>query len=494
MSILRSWLSLFLACLLLCWAAPTLAQSSSTKMGESPLSVVGLSRVNVARTAERTLVVAGSAQPSWFESFDDDLGTTTRLQGILAAAYSPLPQLTVGANLTGRIDFSSGARAFGQPMFLARYVHEFSELISAGLQGQLLLEAGKAPSVFGVSPQISGLVSLSPHRLTTLALELGYFLDRSGGNLTPADVTQLRILVGASSAPSIPWGFGVSQRLGNRGTELMIETSGRILVGRQAPRFMESPWLVSIGGRHPLSPDWSISAGIEAALSARPDVPPLESDDPDRMQPYPPRLGGSLSVIYRPVFKKRIQGSIAIHGNLARAAPAPTLEPAAPPSSDIKGRIVDEGGRPVSDVEVKLTLSDGSNVQERTYADGTFVFPGIQNADQTTLSVRTPGFDKVEVVIAPGPSRFQEVVLYPAMPAGQVRGEVKTLKGEPISAEITVDPTKQVIQTAQDGSFDFELAPGRYTIAFEHEDYSAQRRVIVVEDHGVVILNIALTP
>ena len=64
--------------------------------------------------------------------------------------------------------------------------------------------------------------------------------------------------------------------------------------------------------------------------------------------------------------------------------------------------------------------------------------------------------------------------------------------GQPIAATITVTPGNHSVTVRADGSFDLELAPGTYTVKFQHEDYATQRRTIRLQDRGVVILNIAL--
>lgn len=458
-------------------------------MGETPLTFVGLSRLNIAQEAQRTWVVAGTARAAWFENFDDDIGGGARLEGLLAASYSPLPQFSVGAKVAGRLDWFAAdekVSKWGSPEFVARYAQEFADKFGAGVQAQVGVVTGRAPSVQAVSALLTAMFSYSPTKSTTLGAELGYYFDQSDRGLDQPDLKpSAPITLEASAYTSIPWGLGVSQRFGNLRTEWLLETTGRILVGAGAPSFGQSPWLVSVGARHPVSRDWSISGTLEGALSGRPET--LGIAEP---QPIPARLGASVTVLYRPVFTRRISGRIAVQGD---APPPQAIAVTTAPSSELTGRVIDEGGRPLADAEVRL-LQDGRERTERTYADGTFRFAEVVDATEVRLRIATPGYDQVDATLAPGAQRFREVVLYPATPAGQVRGEVKTMNGEAIAARISVQPGSEEIQAHEDGSFEFELAPGRYTITFEHDDFSLQRRVIVVEDHGVVILNIALTP
>jgi 5-hydroxyisourate hydrolase-like protein (transthyretin family) len=156
--------------------------------------------------------------------------------------------------------------------------------------------------------------------------------------------------------------------------------------------------------------------------------------------------------------------------------------------------VVDEGGRPLADVEVILTREGSQPLATRTYADGRFEFKEVPDEGDVQLEIKTPGYEVRKISYAEGEDRSSEVVLYPALPAGQVRGAVLDLSGNPVAAKITITPGDHEVDVKEDGSFELELTPGRYTVRFHHADYKNQMRVVVVEDRGVVILNIALSP
>jgi hypothetical protein len=161
-------------------------------------------------------------------------------------------------------------------------------------------------------------------------------------------------------------------------------------------------------------------------------------------------------------------------------------------SSPVSGAVVDEGGRALADASVTLEMLGREPHQERTLADGKFEFAAVPEGE-ASVRVNAPGYEEALVQIAEGKSRVVEVMLRPSVPAGQVRGKVLDLKGNPVKATLRISPGDQLIETQADGSFELELAPGRYTVRFEHEDFGSQRRTISVQNRGVVILNIALS-
>jgi hypothetical protein len=152
----------------------------------------------------------------------------------------------------------------------------------------------------------------------------------------------------------------------------------------------------------------------------------------------------------------------------------------------------------MSDVEVVLHQEGQPPRSERTFPDGHFEFRDVP-LGAVSLGVAEPGFDRVKVEFGPEQPRTSEIVLRPAVPAGQVRGKVLDLQGMPVVAQVKVNGdggsrpgSEQVVVVAPDGSFELDLTPGRYLVRFEHADFAPQRRSIVVKDKGVVILNIAL--
>lgn len=454
-------------------------------------------RVGVPVPAPGTVALAASAGYSFIDAAFDLEDPGSRLRGSVGTSVAVLPYLLVGADARGHMDLFGSAdddrpNLYGEPRLTARLHLPASEVLYFGAQLDARLVGAEAPNIdFGAtSPSVRGLLGARVADRTWLGAELGFHLDNSAqalpdqGLISSAD----RISVGASSSSSIPWGVGVSHRLG-LGLELLGELRGEVLVGGDAPRFLESPWGLGLGVRQPLTDYLDAMLSTDVSLSARPDL------DPEVYVPIEPRVGVLLTAIFRLGVKKDEPA-------IEKPAPKPKEpeqkveeDPKEPeiPMVPVQGMVVDEGGRPLPDVAITLTREGFEPLVERSYADGTFAFKDVAEG-AVELNFSTPGYDEVQLSIDAGQERQREVVLYPALPAGQVKGEVRDLKGNPLKAKISITPGDSEIEVGEDGTFELELAPGSYTVHFEHPDLSPQKRFIRVQDRGVVILNIALAP
>lgn len=479
--------------LALSFASVTARAEEEEIVGSNDRALPAIVHVGAPVPANTVVRVAGAAGYGWFESFADMEGSLNRVEGNLAVSVSPLESLTFGLDAEGHYDiYSEGNAGVGAPRLSARYARPLNKNLHVGGQFDLSLVGAKAPDFDfdAFSPLLKGLIAARLAERTWLAAELGFDIDMSKNVYAPDEYpsTADNLTVGASSSPSIPWGVGVSHRLSGPRTELLSEVSGNILVGGNAPRFSESPFRLDLGVRQPLIAGLSLGAIFEVGLSARTDEPQGEV-----YVPREPRLAGLVTLGWhlqkkepppKPVQKKAVKKVVK---------PLPPPKPVVETSKAI-GSIVDEGGRPLSDVEVVLTQEGAAARTTRSLADGRFEFENIPVKGDAQLEFKTPGYEVVKRTYAEGAERSAEIVMYPALPAGQVRGAVLDLAGNPVVATIEITPGDQEMVVNADGTFELELSPGKYTVRFRHEDFKNQRRVIVVQDRGVVILNIALSP
>jgi hypothetical protein len=80
----------------------------------------------------------------------------------------------------------------------------------------------------------------------------------------------------------------------------------------------------------------------------------------------------------------------------------------------------------------------------------------------------------------------------PALPPGQIRGRVRSLRGPALRAEIEIAPLGLQTQSEADGSFAIDVAPGDYEVTVRAKGHVAQTRTATVEQNGVTILVIDL--
>ena len=466
----------------------------------------GLLNLSTAAPAPAAFTAAVNGGYSWTEELPAQQGSSHRLSSSLAAAYSPIPELIFGVQVMGRLDLfsdsSESANLLGEPRLSGRLRKDLTDALQAGIEVGARFLGQRAPDVHfaSTSPWLLGLLSAKLGSKTKLASQLGVHFDNSGNVLEGSQQlsTADRFTLGAGDFAQLTWGLGVGHQWGGSSTELLAEFSGETLLGAGAPSFDQSPWRLSAGARHFLSRSWSLVGGLNLGLSRRP------SSFTNDQAPLEPRLGAALTIAFHPT-PPPPPPPVAIEPQVEEPAADETPEAAPEPviaRSSITGTVVDEGGRPIPDAEVSWTpsgspegqASDEAAQSTRTYADGRFEFKEVRDESTGQLVVSTPGFDSASVDLEAGTERNTEVILYPALPAGQVRGKVLDLAGNPVEAQITVEPGNRPAIVGADGSFELELVPGRYTLTFEHAELSTQRRVIVVEERGVIIVNIALSP
>jgi Carboxypeptidase regulatory-like domain len=466
-------------------------QANAQAPGNGVRAMPAVVNVGVAAPAEATVVVAGGVGYGYLDAGEGQ-PAAGRAAGGLALAFSPLPELTFGADVTGRRDgYYDGVNWYGEPRLSARFATALSatQFLGATLDARFI--GAEAPSIewTATSPSLRGLYAARLRRQTWLGVEIGFELDRSVEalpHLARMSVTDKRTLA-ASSWNSIPVGLGVAHDLG-AAWQLLGELSGKWLVGAANPTVLQSPWRGSAGVRHRLSPSWSAQLGVEVALSQRPTLPAAQT------LPQEPRVSGFLGLVWtlpREVAIAKAPPKLKPPPKPVFVAPVQVEAPKPPLSAPVVGTLVDEGGRPLADAKVVL-LREGVEVGHvRTTGDGQFAFDQV-TLGPVVLRVNESGYEPIEVSVGAAETRSAELVLRPAVPAGQVRGKVLDLQGNPITAQVTVKPGELSSTTALDGSFELDLAPGRYTVRFEHPSFAPQRRTIVVKDRGVVILNISL--
>jgi hypothetical protein len=145
------------------------------------------------------------------------------------------------------------------------------------------------------------------------------------------------------------------------------------------------------------------------------------------------------------------------------------------------------------DVEVTLRSALGTVQTVRTDASGAFVFRAVQRG-AWLLTTATADYDPTarELEVAEPQANAGEVVIYPALPAGQVKGRALDLRGNPVAATVVFEPGGLTLQVAADGSFTVDLKPGNYSVRVSHPDFATQLRSVRVEERGVIVLDIAL--
>ena len=491
------FLSLALALALLAAPASVHAQPVGTTSAAWP----GIERVGVP--AVRTRGWGAAATGGWgvTEAQADQSGANHRLAGSLALAGAPLPWLELGLRLDGRYDIhpadeeGSDAGGVGEPRGMLRLGLRSGDLVY-GLDSVVWLLGSDAPSVTwdATTVDLRGLVGYAPtDGNLTIAGYAGWRFDQSAQSEEAPEQLRVgdRVGIGLSESDALLLGAGASYRVGE--WELLGEVTADLLVGQDSPAVGESPFRILGGTRFWATPQLGLFAALEGTPSGRPSVQP---DAP--LAPIEPRLTVLLGLRY--------QRSVttAAEPPPDTAPPPPPTPPVTPPSPPqtaqpppptepklerIAGRIVDESGAPVPDAAVTL-LRDEQKTKTRTATDGSFEF-SVPAPAGGQITVESAGFDPVQQTVGDRSSGL-ELVLRPAVPAGELKGLIRGLDGAPIQATVTVAGTDLRLETDSEGKFTSPVPPGKYVVRIEAEGFASQTRRVAIENRGVTVLNVDL--
>jgi hypothetical protein len=74
----------------------------------------------------------------------------------------------------------------------------------------------------------------------------------------------------------------------------------------------------------------------------------------------------------------------------------------------------------------------------------------------------------------------------------QIRGVVRSFRGQPILAHVLVEPGARTAETGPGGEFSLNVPPGRYTVTLRAEGFAPQTKTCVVDQAGITVLNVEL--
>lgn len=158
----------------------------------------------------------------------------------------------------------------------------------------------------------------------------------------------------------------------------------------------------------------------------------------------------------------------------------------------LAGRIVDGEGRPITGARVTLA-SRSTTIEIAASEAGRFSTEYAGGV--ATVTVGAPEYqpNTVEITVAAGAAGEVEVVLLRAVRQGQLRGQVRSFAGKPLSATVTVTgATTLTAQTDADGNFTLDLPEGTFDVTIESPGHAVQRRKITIKLEAVAVLNIDL--
>ncbi|HEX2872491.1 MAG TPA: carboxypeptidase regulatory-like domain-containing protein [Polyangiaceae bacterium] len=467
-------------------AAPAFAVEPAVGAGDRARPALRRVAVPEPGTAG-TWVAAADVGGGVTEALTDSDAAHARVAGRVAAAVDATPWLSFGAWLGGRYDVHpSDARGSDsgwlfQPELSSRLAWRAGKL-GYGFEATAWLPGGAdvGASLSGLSADARALLSHQSSRLL-VAGYAGFRLDRSAEvakgaeRFRPGD----RSALGVSEYDAVLGGAGVGYALGR--TYLFGEVAAQLLLG--SPKLSASPLWLSLGMRRPLGlPGLSYEVSVDALASARPEAGA-------ELFPIEPRVTLNLGLRYR--FGERAVEKAKPRPVAPKPLPVEVAVPAPKPAS-VELTLLDDRGQPLQRAQVAVTQGD----VETPLVE---VSPGQYRLEQARpgrarLRVKAEGFQPVErdVELQAGALRV-DVRVDQALPAGQVRGLVRSLRGKPLAASIRVEPGGAQTSTDAEGFFQLDVPPGEYEVVIESPGYQPQRRKAKVDQQGVVIVNADLS-
>ena len=117
---------------------------------------------------------------------------------------------------------------------------------------------------------------------------------------------------------------------------------------------------------------------------------------------------------------------------------------------------------------------------------------GTRNVDKliAPLEVAPSAKDEVARPIDEKPAEVKppEEAL-PQTPAGQLRGLIRSFKGQGLQSAVRVEPLGVEARTDEEGAFAVDVPPGTYQVKIVTKGYKTQTREVRIEKNGVTVLN-----
>jgi hypothetical protein len=464
----------------------------------------------------------------------------TRGVGDLAIAFGATEYLSIGVSFDGRYDRHSGAVGdatkntmtttpvkagedgyVGDPHLIVRVAKGTGSTLFGGQVG-IWVPGKDAPSVAGsaISIDARALVSL-PAGPGLLSFSGGFRLDNSAKSVDDPMSLSLsdRVSLGVSDYHAL---FGGAQlRIPAGKAWVAVEGSLDAFIGGppeaegtevQRAELARGKLIFrgAVTGGYHINDMFSAIVFLEAAKV--PGINDAQVDDGPLgnvpLIPYEPVFTGGIGLQARFGGPKSVAPTF-VERDCAKRNPPDCPDVKVPILTEVTGTVVDSGGKPVVGAKVSLGLKLSQVNPVFTDDKGTYVFKGVpightmanrptieETAGEITVEVSSmkPGTATV-AQLAEGSNTVPAITLEPVLPPGQLRGVVRSLPGggRAVSgATVTVVGSDSKAETAADGTFTIDLAPGQYKIKVSAKGLKDQELDVTIDPNGVAIKNIDL--
>lgn len=389
-----------------------------------------------------------------------------------AGLYAPIPYLELGANVNGASITNSLSNpkrlaSFGDVRLAAKGAYEVNENLSTGLRAQLLLFAGVKDNAGGSESGYGDTASYAGEWVSTFRkggwvshLALGYLYDRTVNFHPGVPTRQERFAWGQADFNQFTYGLAGAYE--TKTADYIVEISGELPVGEDAPAFSASPLRATPGVRlRPWGP-LEVQLGADIALTG------------DAGKGLPAQPGYDLLAALRwhvdlaaseeapaeaePAPEPESQPAPAAEAP-AEPVPAPATAPAqtAPQTGALTGRVLNMAtGAPIGGAKVRL---DGAADAVVTTPSGNFVIPKAP-VGELTVRVTADGMREgtARGTVKAGGVATLDVGLEPIVTTGGIAVTVIGGGKPAAGAEVLVNGVKAGV-TGADGTFTAKDVP-----------------------------------
>lgn len=491
------------AFVVLCAAVSVMTAPARADVGDGDDGLLGLRRLHVAGERHQAIAFRLRLGYGFTEEVPEVPGTHHRLDAGAAVGFTPLRWLGVGLRLDGRYDrHSANDSGYVQNggVELRATPRIGDGPLSLGARFGLTLHGDDdfGLAVWKAATMELALLAALAFDDTTIAVELGYRIDRSGRTVA-GQVFSLpdRLALGVTDFDAALVRLGVSHRFGavaifgEYALDALAFATRR--TGDGAPSIGESPSHLTLGARVFAGPV-QIEGIVDVALSQRPVI--VEST---ALFPVDPRVTVGVAATYRLDFEDD-DSDEDVEESASDDDDDVTDEGVGTSGANVdvgdgnrtlEGRVRDGEGQPLVDARVRIFVG-GSEVDAYTDGEGRFRISGLPNGEGR-VEVTASGHEPRGFAFGAGAITWpSEGVSLPQATTSVIRGTVRAFDGEAITPTVRIDPGARSVSVDAEGGFAAEVPPGRYTVVVSAPGYTSQRREVRVSVGEVTVLNVDL--
>lgn len=455
-------------------------EARSADVGDSWSALPGLHRAPLMALSKPRLSAAFTT--GYGLTLVDD-GSHHRLLAVPAVGLVAAPWLEFALLADTRYDIHPGGDTgfISDPKAVAKVGAEVARNVQLGGQLGVWFPGTEKPgdTFQAASPELS-LFGAWTGKPLVFSAYAGYRLDQSknAGRNAPRLSQGDRLALGLSEFNELLAGAGGAYVVGP--WVVLGEVSVDVPMGSGAPGLTESPLRASGGIRYRASAQLEFEGMFDTSLSTPPPVGPTRP-----LVPVEPRIAGLFGIRYRFVSDPPYVAPVTPTPEepIAKPKPAPKVVVKTSITVVLRGR----DGQLLTDAKVQLITPAGELPVEPD-EQGEFLLKDIE-VGSVTLNATVAGYVPISktLVLARDPLKL-ELNLEPTL-TGQVRGLVRSFGGAAVKARISIQPGNLEMSSDADGTFELDVAPGTYEVTINAAGFLVQKKKVVVEKDGVVVMN-----